>query len=948
MRMFTDAFLAAIMVFSSIILLLWVMQSLKKLWKKNLIARAERNLAIILTGGTLSGRQTLRSDHSNQKILDAWVSLLQTVLPDEKEKSWFRAFALSSGLDMYWIRRLRARSVFTRSRAAHYLGYLDTDRSKRALAVALKHENKESVRLYTIHSLTRLGVYSALPDIIDTLQGSSNRFILQVTGLLLDFQSSFIALFPNLETRVDPEIRTLILEYARLAPFKDFGAYLMRIFNDPETERPLRLKALDCLLESYPYTINPSDYLEDTDTMIAQRACDALAARPGKANALVLLRKARTPENREHALQSLSVMVRKSNDVFLFLNDRLGIERDPETRSFLCQVLSVRLDYYLLHRKEETDETARDIITAVLATGKINEVISFLNANHDSRLERFVLSILQSAIQAGAPWLQELQTYLAPTILQKIGIPKKPESQTGTAKNEYVPRLPLTMLLFGIMLILPLFIAHAYVDGNDSLLSMLFAASRNFLYFFSFYSITLTFFYFLLTAGATIESRRQSRLRTLKEPSFLFSKNMLPSITILAPAYNEEASILASVESLRHVLYPAVDIVVINDGSKDRTLQLLIDHFSLERQEADYMQPLHTQRIRGVYSNPSIPELLVMDKVNGGKADSLNAGINLAKGEYILGIDSDSLLDRNALLSIASAIIDEEDPVVASGGNILPVNGCTVNRGAIIDCRVPKQGIPLFQTIEYLRSFLNGRLGWARLRSLMIISGAFGLFRKEAVIQVNGYLTSSERHGKDTVGEDMELVVRLARYMKDNKNPFRILYNAKATCWTEVPVTLSILKRQRERWQRGLIDILSFHRNMFLNPRYGNYGMIGFPYYLLYEVIGPWIEVLGLGVFIASIAAGFTDRSLITLVLASNFLFSFALSLTSIYTSERDGPVFPVKDRILLILASLGETIGFRQIVSFYRISGFVSILRKVTGWGTMTRTGFTMKGSNQ
>lgn len=949
MRYFANAFLIGILFFTAGIVILWVVQSLRRVRERTLASWAERNLTIILGSGTSPKERVTLSSRKEQALLQAWVSLLQTVLPDETETSTFRSFTRASSLDMYWIRQLRARSVFTRSRAAHYLGYLDTDRSKRALAAVLKQEKNESVKLYTIHSLTRLEVSSALPDIIDTLQGSSERFILRIAGLLLDFQSSFIALFPNLKTRREPEIRTLILEYARLAPFKDFGTYLMLIFTDPDTEPPLRMKAFDCLLESYPYTINPPDYLEDADTKIAQKACAALAARPGKANALILLRKARSPEHRRHALQSLSLMVKRSNGVFLFLNDRLGIEKDPETRSFLCQVLAARLDYYLLHRKEETNETARKIIAEVLRTGRTSEIVTFLNANHDEALERFFITVIQSNMYSEAPWLPELQVYLAPEILQKIGIPKKTEVQkrTGT-KNEYVPRLPLAVILFGILLIVPLFVAQAYAAGNNSPATMLAAASRNFLYFFSFYSITITFFYFLLTACAYSESRRQTRLRTLKEPSFLFSKNMLPSITILAPAFNEEASIITSVESLRHVLYPSVDIVVINDGSKDRTLKLLIDHFSLERQEGDHPQPLDTQPVRGVYRNPSIPELVVIDKVNGGKADSLNTGINLAQGEYILGIDSDSLLDRNALLSIAAAFIDEKEPVIASGGNILPINGCTVNRGAIVDRHVPKQIIPLFQTIEYLRSFLNGRLGWTRLRSLMIISGAFGIFRKEEVVRVNGYLTSAERHGKDTVGEDMELVVRLARYMKDEKKPFRILYNAKATCWTEVPATLSVLRRQRERWQRGLIDILSFHRKMFFNPRYASYGLLGFPYYLVFEVIGPWIEFLGLGIFLASVAAGFTNRSLITLVLASNFLFSFALSITSLYTSEREQSLFSGKDRMLLILASLGETVGFRQIVSFFRISGFVSILRKVTGWGTMTRTGFTMKRSKQ
>ncbi len=949
MKYFADTLLAGILLFSAVIGMLWVLQSLRRMRIKKLGLWAEKTLESILLTGTTKNKRTLLPVRKRHALLNTWVSLLETVIPDETEKSKFRTFVLNSDMDMYWIRRLRSHSFFTRSRAVHYLGYLDTNRSKRALVAALKQETKESVKLYTIHSLTRLGVSSALPDIIDTLQGSSDHFLLRVTGLLLDFQSSFIALFPNLKTRKEPEIRTLLLEYARLAPYKDFGTYLMRIFMDPDTEQPLRIKAFDCLLESYPYVIHPSDYLEDADRIIAQKACAALAARPGKANALILLRKARNPERRKHALQSLSVMVKKSNDVFLFLNERLGIEKNPETHSFLYQVLAARLDYYLLHRKKETNETARKIIAEVLRTGKTSEIVTFLNANHDEELERFVIAVIQSSMYSEAPWLPELQTYLAPTILQKIGIPKRKENQnrTGT-KNEYVPRLPLAIILLGIILILPLFVAQSYSTGSGSLPAILAAASRNFLYFFSFYSITITFFYFLLTACAYSESRRQTRLMSLKEPSFLFSKNMLPSITILAPAFNEEASILTSVESLRHVLYPSVDIVVINDGSIDKTLQLLINHFSLERQEGDHPQPLKTQPIRGVYRNPSIPELVIIDKVNGGKADSLNAGINLSQGEYILGIDSDSLLDRNALLSIAAAFLDEEKPVIASGGNILPINGCTINRGAIVDRRVPKRIIPLFQTIEYLRSFLNGRLGWARLRSLMIISGAFGLFRKEEVVRVNGYLTSSERHGKDTVGEDMELVVRLARHMKDAGKPFRILYNAKATCWTEVPETISILKRQRERWQRGLIDILSFHRKMIFNPRYGSYGLVGFPYYLVFEIIGPWLEFLGLGVFIAAIAAGFTDRSLITLVLASNFLFSFALSITSLYTSEREQPLFSARDRILLLFASLGETVGFRQIVSFFRISGFVSILRKVTGWGTMTRTGFTMTGSKQ
>lgn len=357
-----------------------------------------------------------------------------------------------------------------------------------------------------------------------------------------------------------------------------------------------------------------------------------------------------------------------------------------------------------------------------------------------------------------------------------------------------------------------------------------------------------------------------------------------------------------------------------------------------------YSSTLRTQPVRAIYANPRIPELRVIDKINGGKADSLNVGLNAARMEYVLGIDSDSILERDALLTLASSFLDEDLPVVASGGNIMPVNGCTVDRGVLREKRIPPRAIPLLQTIEYLRSFMNGRMGWARLDSLMIISGAFGLFRRENVLGINGYLTSREKYERDTVGEDMELVVRLSRSLRERKVRHKILYHYKANCWTEVPSSVKILKRQRERWQRGLIDILSFHRTMIGNPRYGKYGLIGFPYFLAFEVIGPWFELLGTVLFVIGVATGWIDRGVFLFLLGSNFILSFALSATALFICDRDGPQFTLRDRIALVFVSLVETLGFRQLMSFFRITGYIGVLRKVTGWGTMTRTGFTGK----
>ena len=221
---------------------------------------------------------------------------------------------------------------------------------------------------------------------------------------------------------------------------------------------------------------------------------------------------------------------------------------------------------------------------------------------------------------------------------------------------------------------------------------------------------------------------------------------------------------------------------------------------------------MKTSPLLGIYRNPLLPRLVVVDKVNGGKADSLNAGINIAKKEYFCGIDADSLLEPEALLKVAALTLDHGVETPALGGNIFPINGCDVDRGYLDRISLPKNRLAALQTIEYLRAFMCGRLGWARLNSLLIISGAFGLFRRERVIAVGGYMRAQERYGKGTACEEMELVVRIARLMRKKKQKFRIGYAYNANCWTEVPESIKILKRQRDRWHRGLIDIMFFHK----------------------------------------------------------------------------------------------------------------------------------------
>lgn len=933
---FVTAFTAAIVV-------LYVLQGITNGRKESQREKMKAFLNDLARGTTDPKTQgKYRRPHEWMSLLDAWVELVQSINPDTTEQSRVTGFFIRRKAEMFCIRRLRSKSVFMRCRSAHYLGYLRTERTVKALSLSLKQERKEPVKLYIINALARLEAGVALPDIIDSIRGCSPEFIKRVTGLIIDFQSSFIALFPQLESRRDAELTELLVEYARLAPYKNFAAYLRTLLGEPTTPQELREKVFCCLVQSYPYAIQPMDYTHDDNPAIRNRAFEAIGERPGKANALFLLEAAQNVATEGIAVANLSNMARHSAEVFMFLLDLLERDANSAQVPILSRVLSGRIDYFLL--KTGTDKAAlhEKVIEQVLASGKLSDLISFLNDNHDSDIENRIVKVIQKHLSGKSSSIRELRMYLKPDILNKIGLDALPLPQKRISENkEGVKRGPLVAILVVTTAAFPLLVLHArFLADALTWKEAIFTAMNRYTNAFAWYAFALTSFYFFLAFCAKAESRMQNRFLRIKDNTFLFQKNILPSISILAPAYNEEVNITNSVESLLNVNYPDFEVIVINDGSKDKTLSQLIDHFKLEKTDSTYIESLKTQPVRGIYHNPRIPALKVIDKINGGKADSLNVGINAASGEYVLGIDSDSILERDSLLILTSAFLDEEKPVVASGGNIMPANGCEIESGILVRKRVPRKAIPLVQTVEYLRSFMNGRMGWSRLRTLMIISGAFGLFRRKEVLEIKGYLTSREKYEKDTVGEDMELVVRMGRHMRERKLGHRILYNCRANCWTEVPETLKILKRQRDRWQRGLIDIISFHKKMVLNPKYGTFGLFGFPYYIAFEIIGPWFELYGTVVFIAGLALGIFGMNTILFLLATNFLYSFALSLYSLHISDTDRPIFPLADRLLVVFASLFETLGFHQVFAFFRITGFVGVLRRVKGWGAMPRKG--------
>ena len=299
------------------------------------------------------------------------------------------------------------------------------------------------------------------------------------------------------------------------------------------------------------------------------------------------------------------------------------------------------------------------------------------------------------------------------------------------------------------------------------------------------------------------------------------------------------------------------------------------------------------------------------------------------------------MLEKDSLIKLAATIIDDPGETVAIGGNIFPVNGCSVDKGALTSVNIPRSHLARFQTIEYLRAYMAGRLGWASVKALLIISGAFGLFNKDRVVEVGGYLTSSERFKTDTVGEDMELVVRLNRHMLEQKLPYGILYAYNANCWTEVPETVKILHRQRDRWQRGLIDIMFFHRIMQVNPRYGRIGLVAMPYYFVFELLGPFIEIQGYIMVALAFFLGLLNLNLALLLFIATILFGLLVSIFALAIAEKDNDYFPGPYMTTMLFYAFLENFGVRQYISFWRITGFFSALRQTTTWGKMERKGF-------
>jgi len=433
---------------------------------------------------------------------------------------------------------------------------------------------------------------------------------------------------------------------------------------------------------------------------------------------------------------------------------------------------------------------------------------------------------------------------------------------------------------------------------------------------------------------AFLELRQHRRRASRSDPWWMLTSGVALPISILVPAHNEEETIVENVRSMLALHYPDFEVIVINDGSQDRTLEVLIKALELHKIGRVWHAEVPHQQIRGLYGSPRHPRLLVVDKVNGGKSDALNAGINLSRFPIFCAVDADSLLDHDSLLQVMRPFIEEPEEMVAVGGRICIVNGCTVKAGQVVDVALPARPLPLLQSIEYIRAFLIARLAWSRLGAMLIISGAFGLFRRSAAVQVGGY-------SHDTVGEDMEIVVKLHRHFRERNQPYQMRYVADSVCWTQAPETLAVLRRQRTRWQRGMMQSLAKHREMVFNRKYGPVGTLGMGYFFLFDIIGPIVELAGLVLVPFSFYVGEVTPQFFMAWLALSFTYGVFLSASSLLLEMMVTRTARARDLALLVMSSVLENFGYRQLNNLWRLEGIWQFLTGKQGWGAMQRTKF-------
>ncbi|HWR10758.1 MAG TPA: glycosyltransferase [Rectinemataceae bacterium] len=946
------------------------------------------------------------------RLFDNYLRLKQSILLPEHEHLRILNLAKSERLEAVLKRRIRYRSRYERMEASLGLALIRNEDARRTLEQALVDEKDFPVKLFIANALAEIKDPRSLSALVQSLIGAHRWYRDKVNLLIASFGPEAFEYLRGYFWREESEIIELFLDISLSYTAEELKEYLIATLSGGRAEierlstlaeccvdkscfycrygqtvvddtrrhcrykgrvspdfccrrysllvtsqnpagncHRLMLKAAECIEKYYGDILDSTEFLEYGDKDVRAIAVRSL----GSGN----------------RMESLEKLLRYLGDEQTLLSAKIGLSRilvahprfipavaqafnetaDEGMRKSLAEILAGRIEYFITKLSGKEKDSSARLIREIIGLGKVSEIIEFLKLNKDEELEEAVIGILREAASGNERLKAECGLYLPDRLVEKCGFLKiVPPARKREEKRDWKMVRNLYAIIVFALLFFPALYALRHGDQIRSVppLVQIKTYLVDFNYNFAWYSMSVNAIYIVLLLLSVVKVKSSTRLWNLKTMSFLFKPRILPSVSIIAPAFNEEKTILESANSLLNLKYPDYQLVIVNDGSRDDTLNTLISHYNLKRTDHYYEQRLKTASVRGIYMSPLYPRLVVVDKENGGKADSLNAGINIASKEYFCGIDADSLLEPDSLLKVAALTLDYGVETPAMGGNVFPINGCGVDRGKLTHIALPSNNLAKLQTIEYLRAFMCGRLGWAQINSLLIISGAFGLFRKERVISIGGYLTSNERYGKDTVGEDMELVVRIARLMREKKQKYRISYAYNANCWTEVPETMNVLKRQRDRWHRGLIDIMYFHRKLLFNPAYGKMGLLGMPYFLIFEMVGPLFEIQGYLMVGLAALFGLISAKLAILLFISTIFMGILISMASVLIAERQIYYFNYADTLKMLAVAFIENFGPRQLFSMWRVFGFFSAMKKPKGWGKMERKGFSSSAAPQ
>ena len=444
----------------------------------------------------------------------------------------------------------------------------------------------------------------------------------------------------------------------------------------------------------------------------------------------------------------------------------------------------------------------------------------------------------------------------------------------------------------------------------------------------------ITVCYLAVTLMSALQVRNYFKRRSQAALVRAMRSRLTPPVTVCVSAYNEAATIVDSIRAMLNLQYPKYEVALTNDGSTDATLERLIAGFELRRVDQPLRLGIPTAPIRGVYRSDIHANLVVIDKANGGRSDGLNASVNAATSPLICCVDADSILEPDGLVAAVRPFVERPE-TVGAGGIIRVANGCRIERGHVMEVALPRQPLAMFQTVEYFRAFLAARTGWSAINGLLIISGAFAVFRRTAVVEVGGFAV-------DSIGEDFELCVRLHHRARDERRPYRLDFVPDPVCWTEVPTRLRELGGQRNRWHRGLVDTLWRHRRMIGNPRYGTAGTLSLPFFVAFEFLGAFIETVGYITVAVSLALGVINISFAILFVAVAILSGVFLSLAAVLLEDLAFRRFARQGELLQLVAyCLAENFGYRQLMTFYRVRGFFAYLRGNKAWGEIRRVGF-------